>query len=109
GHEGGRDALPLDQVEGVAGVELRLQDHGCAEDLVQGGEEGDAAVVARSTHQVDVGLGQLEYGDDLEHVGDVDSMRSPGPFRIPGGARRVDHGGPEAVAVRVRICVRIAT
>src|SRR6202158_6079108 len=70
---------------------LRLNDVGGAEHLVQGGEEGDGAVISRPAHEVDVGLVEAEDRYDLQDVLDVDAVRAPRALRVAGGARRVDH------------------
>ena len=78
--------MSLDEVERLDGFELGLQHDARPEDLVQGGEERDPAVIPRPAHQVDVGLGELEDGDDLQDVGDVDTVRPPRPLGVAGGA-----------------------
>src|SRR5438309_9190838 len=74
---------------------------------MQGREERDTAVIARSTHQMDVRLGKLEDGDDLQDVGDVDALRPPRTFGIAGRSGCVDHRRAESAADRVEIFRRL--
>src|SRR5438046_405725 len=63
--------MACDLLERHVSVEVRLQDHGGPQDLVQRREERHAAVVAGTADQVDVRLCEFEGGDDLQPVGDV--------------------------------------
>src|ERR1700694_663715 len=93
--------MTLDKVECVLGLELGLHDHSRAEHFMQGCEERDAAVVARPAHQVDIGLCELENGDDLENILDVHTVWPPGTFWLAGRTGRVDHHSPKRSSIRL--------
>ena len=56
---------------------------------------------------MDVRLGKLEDGDDLQDIGDVDALRPPRTFGIAGGSGCVDHRRAEPAADRVEILRRL--